>query len=138
MRLHDADTASDMSVKEHRARQSVLRLQGRRALAYAEYGDSAGSPILEFHGLPNPRQADTVPHGFLRDRGIRRITVDRPGMGFSDPQPGRTLLDWPHDVAELVDALGLRRFVVLGCPAERLTPWPAPGRFPTGSRPWPW
>jgi hypothetical protein len=45
-------------------------------LAYVEWGDPVGAPILEFHGLPNPRQADTVSNAFLRDRGIRRITVD--------------------------------------------------------------
>lgn len=35
-------------------------------------------------------------------------------MGRSDFQPGRTLLDWPDDVADLADALGIDRFAVLG------------------------
>jgi pimeloyl-ACP methyl ester carboxylesterase len=42
------------------------------------------------------------------------IAVDRPGIGGSDPQPGRRVLDWPTDVAELADSLGLERFAVLG------------------------
>lgn len=45
---------------------------------------------------------------------MRRITVDRPGVGFSDHQRGRTLLDWPDDVSALADALGLNTFAVLG------------------------
>src|SRR5947209_6974833 len=47
-------------------------------------------------------------------RRARVITVDRPGMGLSDFQPGRKVLDWPADVAALADALGLNRFAVLG------------------------
>lgn len=35
------------------------------------------------------------------------IAVDRPGMGLSDFKPGRQYLDWPDDVTELADALGV-------------------------------
>jgi len=49
-----------------------------------------------------------------RATGARLIAVDRPGMGLSDPKPGRTLLDWPRDVAELADSLGIDRFAVAG------------------------
>ena len=45
---------------------------------------------------------------------MRRITVDRPGVGFSDAQPSRTLLDWPEDVRAVADTLGLETFAVLG------------------------
>ena len=47
--------------------------------------------------------------------GVRLILVDRPGQGGSDAHPGRTLLDWPRDVAAFADAFGLERFAVLGC-----------------------
>ncbi len=46
--------------------------------------------------------------------GVRLIAPDRPGMGRSDFQPGRSLLDWADDVAALADALTLPRFAVLG------------------------
>jgi pimeloyl-ACP methyl ester carboxylesterase len=42
------------------------------------------------------------------------IAVDRPGIGGSDPQPGRKVLDWPGDVKALADSLGLDRFAVFG------------------------
>ena len=45
---------------------------------------------------------------------MRRITVDRAGVGFSDPQPGRALLDWPDGVWALANSLRLDRFAVLG------------------------
>ena len=113
MRPDAVDIETD-EAEEGRPRQAVVRLQGGRALGFVEWGDPAGTPILEFHGLPSPRRAETVSNEFLRDRGIRRVTVDRPGVGFSDPHPGRTLLDWPNDVAQVVDALGIERFAILG------------------------
>jgi pimeloyl-ACP methyl ester carboxylesterase len=62
--------------------------------------------IFEFHGLPSPRQAETTSNVFLRDHEIHRITVDRPGVGFSDPLSQRKLVDWPDDVVQLADRLG--------------------------------
>lgn len=49
-----------------------------------------------------------------RDRGFRLIAPDRPGIGGSDFQHGRQLLDWPGNVAEMADQLGLDRFGVMG------------------------
>jgi pimeloyl-ACP methyl ester carboxylesterase len=46
--------------------------------------------------------------------GARIITIDRPGFGLSDFQPGRTLLDWPADVAQLADALNVDQFAAIG------------------------
>jgi len=42
------------------------------------------------------------------------ITVDRPGIGGSDPKPGRSVADWPADVEDLAEQLGLDRFAVSG------------------------
>ena len=42
------------------------------------------------------------------------ISPDRPGIGLSDPKPGRTVLDWAADVSELAEHLGLQRFSVMG------------------------
>jgi pimeloyl-ACP methyl ester carboxylesterase len=42
----------------------------------------------------------------------RLIAPDRPGIGLSDYQPGRTILDWPADVCELADALEIQQFAV--------------------------
>jgi pimeloyl-ACP methyl ester carboxylesterase len=49
-----------------------------------------------------------------RAKGVRMIALDRPGMGLSDYQPRRTLVDWPDDVVQMAAALGLERFAVLG------------------------
>jgi len=50
----------------------------------------------------------------LASSGLRIIAPDRPGMGLSDFKPGRGFLDWPADVVQLADHLGLRRFALLG------------------------
>lgn len=46
--------------------------------------------------------------------GVRLIAADRPGIGGSDLQPDRRLLDWPADVVHLANHLGLARFTVVG------------------------
>lgn len=45
---------------------------------------------------------------------MRVIALDRPGFGRSDFQKGRSIGDWPNDVAEVADQLGIERFAVLG------------------------
>lgn len=94
-------------------RNQTIRLRDGRTLAYAEYGDPDGTPVLFFHGTPGSRLM-TVPAWDDASLGIRLIAPDRPGVGLSDYKPGRALLDWPDDVRELADALELDRFVVAG------------------------
>jgi pimeloyl-ACP methyl ester carboxylesterase len=94
-------------------RDSSIRLSDGRTLAYAEWGDLLGRPIFFFHGMPGSRVFFPDPQ-VATEGGVRAITVDRPGMGGSDPQPGHVVADWPADVAELAGALGLDRFGVVG------------------------
>lgn len=91
----------------------TLRLRDGRLLGYGEWGDPAGAPVLYFHGLHSSRLALYQTPAFFAAHGVRFITTDRPGIGLSSYQPRRTLLDWPADVAQLADALGLARFSVL-------------------------
>ncbi len=90
-----------------------IRLRDGRQLAYAEYGDPAGKPVFFFQGTPSSRLMHPD-EDITCAAGARLIVADRPGFGQSDFQAGRTLLDWPDDVAELATALGLDRFAVVG------------------------
>jgi len=83
-------------------------------LGYAEWGDRGGRPLLYFHGWPGSRLEGRLGDEAARTEGVRLIAVDRPGMGLSDYEAGRTFVDWPDDVLELIAALGLERFAVLG------------------------
>ena len=42
------------------------------------------------------------------------LALDRPGIGLSDPKPGRRVLDWADDAAEVAARLEITRFGVLG------------------------
>ncbi|MDH3716432.1 MAG: alpha/beta hydrolase, partial [Gammaproteobacteria bacterium] len=92
----------------------AIRLPDERRLAYAEYGDADGSPVFVFHGLPGSRLSWGLLPGKPFPPGLRIVAPDRPGYGRSDPKPRRTLLDWADDVAELADALDIRKFAVVG------------------------
>jgi len=101
-----------MSVKP----DNVVTLPDGRALGYAECGDPGGVPVLHFHGTPSSR-LDLMMPGFdeIASRlGVRYLALDRPGIGLSDPRPGRTILDWPVDVVGFAEAIGLSRFSVCG------------------------
>ena len=95
-------------------RDKEIRLGDGRRLAFCEFGTVDGPPAFFFHGWPGSRLDFAPNHDAAVDARVRVIAVDRPGIGGSDPQPGRRVLDWPTDVAELADSLGLERFAVLG------------------------
>ena len=95
------------------ARDSSIQLADGRTLAYAEWGGLGGRPVFYFHGMPSSRLFIPDPDAAV-DEHVRVIAPDRPGMGGSDPQPGHVVADWPADVVELADSLGLDRFSVVG------------------------
>nr|VFK34616.1 MAG: Pimeloyl-ACP methyl ester carboxylesterase [Candidatus Kentron sp. MB]VFK76851.1 MAG: Pimeloyl-ACP methyl ester carboxylesterase [Candidatus Kentron sp. MB] len=96
--------------------RSILLRDGR-ALAYSEHGDPAGNPIFFIHGNPGSRLTRLSNEDVMEKLGVRIITPDRPGYGLSDFQPKRRLLDFPQDIAQLADALGLQRFAIFGVSA---------------------
>ena len=91
-----------------------IRLPDGRWLGYAEYGDPTGRPVLYFHGWPSSRYQAAFVSELARERGLRVLSLDRPGIGLSDPLPGRRFSDWPKDVTAFADAMGLEQFRVLG------------------------
>lgn len=91
-----------------------MSLRNGRRLGYAEYGDPGGTPGFSFHGHPGSRLEPRFADAAAADAGLRVIALDRPGYGLSDFQPDRRIIDWPGDVAEAADALGIDRFGVLG------------------------
>jgi pimeloyl-ACP methyl ester carboxylesterase len=91
----------------------VLRLADGRLLAWAEWGDPRGAPVLFLHPSPGSRL-------FCPDvqvtalKGVRLITVDRPGYGGSDPVRDPSLTGFAADLTRLVDHLWLGQFPVVG------------------------
>jgi pimeloyl-ACP methyl ester carboxylesterase len=70
--------------------------------------------VFYFHGGPGSRLEGFLYEELNQQLGIRMIAPDRPGFGLSDYQEDRSLLDWPKDVSELADRLGIDRFAVIG------------------------
>ena len=96
------------------ATDQLLHLADGRDLAWREYGDPDGRPIVNCHGgllcgLDVAGFDDTA-----RDLGLRLLSPDRPGLGASSRVPDRTTADWAADVAALLDAVGAERAGVFG------------------------
>ena len=83
-----------------------VRLPNGRRLGYAEYGDPRGRLVLYFHGTPGSRLEANLIAEDCGAAGIRLMAVERPGIGLSDYQSGRQILDWPADVEHFAAALG--------------------------------
>ena len=89
-------------------------LKDGRTLGFAEYGDPKGEPFLEFHGCPSSRLEAGNYDEAGKKLGVRVIGIDRPGFGISTYVKGYRIVDWPTDVTEFAETLGLDRFPVAG------------------------
>src|SRR5439155_5139017 len=93
--------------------ENLLPLDMGRVVAFGEYGDVTGVPVIFCHGWPSSRTMARLTEEAARDLGIRIISPDRPGISGSTLQPDRKLIDWPRVVERLVSYLGIGEFRVL-------------------------
>jgi pimeloyl-ACP methyl ester carboxylesterase len=95
------------------ARRGAIHVAPERQLAWSEWGPADGAPVLL-----SPGAGTSGSLGFaieaLERLHARLIAVDRPGLGRSDPSPGRTLLDGAADLRALSAALSLERPAIVG------------------------
>jgi len=95
-------------------KQNLVQLQDDAVVAFQEYGDASGIPVVFCHGWPSSctmAQLTDKPAGEL---GVRIIAPDRPGISGSSLQPNRKLKDWPRLVEQLLDYLDIGEFRILG------------------------
>ena len=97
-----------------RAAVERITLRDGRSLGYGEFGHPDGKPVFLFHSWLGSRLDAKFLDESAAKAGIRAIGIDRPGMGLSDFQFGRQILDWPEDVIQLADQLGIEQFAVSG------------------------
>ena len=97
-----------------RAAVERITLRDGRSLGYGEFGHPDGKPVFLFHSWLGSRLDAKFLDESAAKAGIRAIGLDRPGMGLSDFQFGRQILDWPEDVIQLADQLGIEQFAVSG------------------------
>lgn len=102
---------------EDQGNRSVTAPDGRR-LEFRLTGPPGGLPVVFHHGAPGA----AVPFGPLEravaDRGLRALTVSRPGYGTSDPLPDETspgtVADAVTDTLCVLDELGAEEFLAVG------------------------
>ncbi len=92
-----------------------MKLADGRELGWAEYGDPRGRPVLYFHGTPGARRQVAPDAGHAAaERGLRLISLERPGAGWSTAHLYSAVRDWADDVAAFAARLDLERFAVVG------------------------
>ena len=91
----------------------TITLADGRTVAYCEWGDPSGHPVVLLHGGPGSRLL-CPDEDATAAAGVRLLTVDRPGYGGSDARPDPSLPGWADDLQTLADRLGLERFAVVG------------------------
>jgi pimeloyl-ACP methyl ester carboxylesterase len=89
---------------------------GRRLVAHdSGVGDGAETlTVVWHHGSPQTGALLEPLVVAATDRKIRLVSYARPSYGGSSPNPGRDVASAASDVRQLVDALGVDRFAVMG------------------------
>ncbi len=92
----------------------TTRGPGGRQLAWQEFGDPIGTPLVLLHGTPGGRLSSAPQSPAFAELGLRLIATDRAGYGGSDALPGRTVLTQAADTVAVLDAAGVDRALVVG------------------------
>lgn len=93
------------------AHNQTFKLRDGRTLGFAEYGVPTGKALFYFGTTRLDAGFFALP---AEKAGIRLIGIDRPGIGLSQFQSNRCLLDWSNDVVDLANLLQINRFAVIG------------------------
>jgi len=95
------------------SREDFVQLKNGAIIAFEQYGDASGVPVIFCHGWPSSRTMARLTDEAARGLGIRIISPDRPGISGSSLQPNRKLSDWPQVVERLANHLGIEKFRML-------------------------
>jgi pimeloyl-ACP methyl ester carboxylesterase len=102
----------------------TIDLSDGRKLAYAEWGDPTGQPVVLMHRSPGSRLFDPGPDATDE---VRLITVDRPGYGGTHPVAEPSFAAVAQDLSALAEALELSEIALMG--------WSGGGQFALASVP---
>src|SRR5207302_5768749 len=94
--------------------ESLIQLENGGQIAFEEYGDPTGTPVMFCHGWPSSRTMAQLTNDAARDLCIHIISPDRPGISGSSFQSNRRLLEWPPVVAGVGCHLGRAEVLMLG------------------------
>jgi pimeloyl-ACP methyl ester carboxylesterase len=94
-------------------RKDVVQFDDGAVVAFQEYGDRSGTPVIFCHGWPSSCTMAQLTDEAARSLGVRIISPDRPGISGSSVQLDRKLSDWPSVVERLVGELEIGEFRLL-------------------------
>src|SRR5882757_7646397 len=95
------------------SREQIVQLDKGGVVAFQEYGDPSGVPVIFCHGWPSSRTMAQLADEPARALGDRIISPDRHSISGSSMQLNRKLSDWPRVVEQLVDNLEIGEFRIL-------------------------
>ena len=87
-----------------------------RSISFSEVGDPTGAPVFVCVGMGLTRYVAAFYDELAATLRLRLITVDRPGVGSSEPYPPSDKsgpLSWPDDVLAVCQHLGIAKFSML-------------------------
>ena len=85
-----------------------------RSLEVLSAGEESAFPLVFHVGTPSAATPFARSIEAAARHGLRLIEFSRPGYAGSSPKPGRKVADVATDVATILDAFGIERFVAVG------------------------
>ena len=108
--------------------QTISYGDGQR-LAFTEYGDPSGYPILVQHGMIASIEEVEL-FEVLLSRKVRLVCIARPGYGDSSPYLMENLAEWGELTGCLIRELRIFRFDILGMSSGAPYSYAIGRRFP--------
>ncbi|KXL48046.1 hypothetical protein M433DRAFT_153095 [Acidomyces richmondensis BFW] len=99
-----------------RLSRKVKHPQSGRVISFSEVGDPEGAAVFICVGMGLTRYVTAFYDELATTLRLRLITVDRPGVGGSEPYPPSDRsgpLSWPDDVLAICQQLGISEFSLL-------------------------
>ncbi|KAM3419381.1 hypothetical protein BST61_g5311 [Cercospora zeina] len=115
-RRDSIDEAVSEYLQAPRLNRKVRSQPGGRTIAYSEVGDPEGAAVFICVGMGLTRYVTAFYDELAATLRLRLITIDRPGVGGSDPYPPSDKsgpLNWPEDVLTICQHLGIIKFSIL-------------------------
>jgi pimeloyl-ACP methyl ester carboxylesterase len=91
-----------------------FKLKDGRELEIADNGINSESAIVFHHGTPGHASSWSDWLESAASAGIRAIAYSRAGYGTSDRNPGRSVINVNTDIAQVLDAKNITKFVSIG------------------------
>ncbi|MCU0882386.1 MAG: alpha/beta hydrolase [Hyphomonadaceae bacterium] len=110
--------ASSVDLLPDQSGREPLRMLPRRGgrqgrIAFSDHGPAGGHPTVIIHTATTGRHLPARHVAELQAHGLRPITFDRPGTGLSDMVDTGQIDHTAHDIADILDSLGIERASVI-------------------------